>query len=151
MVGFGEESENLIQDWNQLVCHLIQEGETGTKEEGLYVRTELAARRCWQMSPKGKPEWPSPGPQASGLPKGQRAPVAPPGGSAWKWSWLPWRLVHFLRVARSKHARGSPGRTPIAPLASARSQIPGFASMESTKTRIGFGWICLSHQEGQAV
>lgn len=93
LVGFWEESEDLIGAWNQLVCHLIQEGETQAKEEGPYARPELAARRCRERSTKGKPEWASRGRQASGLPEGQR--TLETVGMLWKWSWLPWRLIHY--------------------------------------------------------
>ena len=65
----GRSQKTCFRAWNQLVCHLIQEGETQAKEEWPSAGTELAARRCWEGNPEGKPEWVSPG-----LPRGQSTP-----------------------------------------------------------------------------
>lgn len=72
LVGFWEESEDLVQDWNQLVCHLIQEGETQVKEEDLVLGPWLQPGEARERSPKGKPEWANVGRLASGFPRGQR-------------------------------------------------------------------------------
>ena len=151
LVGFWEESEDLNRDWNQLVCHLIREGETRAKEEGPYARTELAARRRRESSPKGEPEGPVLGIGHLGSPKDRGPPRPPMVGvlGSGPGSGCPGDLS--VTIASSKHARGMPDRTPGPPLASALSQIPGFASRERIKTRTGFGQIFLSHHERPAV
>lgn len=121
------------------------------QDEGPYPRTELAARRRQESNPKGEPEGASPGHWASGLPKGQRPPRPPMVGmlGSGPGSGCPGDLS--VTTASSKRARGTPDRTPVSPLASARSQIPGFASGESIKTRTGFGQIFLSRHERPAI
>lgn len=136
MVGFWEESEDLIRDWNQLVCHLIQEGEGRAKEESPHARTELAARRHWEMSP------------VQGSPKNRGPLQRPTVGMLGSGPGCPGDLS--ITIASSEHASGTPGRTPVPHLASAHSQIPGFASKEIIKTRTGFGQIFLSHPERPA-
>lgn len=145
LVGFWEEPEDLNQD-----CHLIQEGETRAKKAfmlGLSLQPGGARSQTPKVSQKG----PVLGIGHQGSPK-DRGPLRPPMvgmlGSG-PGSGRPGDLS--VTTASSKRARGTPDRTPVPPLASAHSQIPGFASRESIKTRTGFGQIFLSHHGRPAI
>lgn len=68
LVGFWEESEDLIRDWNQLVCHLIQEGETQVKEEDLVLGSMVQPGDARERSSKEKAEWANLGGKHQGSP-----------------------------------------------------------------------------------
>lgn len=80
--------------WNQLVCYLIQEGETQAKEEG-----PMLGQKCDQKAgrrvPKGNQDGPILGHSHQGSPKDRGAPEAAQGLHDRKWSWLPWRLIQY--------------------------------------------------------
>lgn len=52
LVGFWEESEDLNRDWNQLVCHLIPEGETWAKKKALMLGLSLQPGGAGNQAPK---------------------------------------------------------------------------------------------------
>lgn len=151
LAGFWEEPEDLNRDWNQLVCHLIQEGETWAKTKALILGLSLQPGGAGSQNPKVSQKGPVLGIGHQGSPKDRGPPRLPMVGmlGSGPGSGCPGDLS--VTTASSKRARGTPDRTPVSPLASARSQIPGFASGESIKTRTGFGQIFLSHHERPAI
>lgn len=150
LAGFWEEPEDLNRDWNQLVCHLIQEGETWAKTKALILGLSLQPGGAGSQNPKVSQKGPVLGIGHQGSPKDR----GPPGRTWWECLEVVLAVVALETCPLLLLALNVPEAhqtEPVSPLASTRSQIPGFASGESIKTRTGFGQIFLSHHDRPAI
>lgn len=108
LVSFWEESEDLIWGWNQLLCHLIQEGKTQAKEEDLYASTILQLGGTGRRAPKEGQSGLVLGITHQGSPK-DRGPLWPSRvGVLGSGPGCPGDLS--ITVVSSRSASGTPGR-----------------------------------------
>ena len=120
LAGFWEEPEDLNRDWNQLVCHLIQEGETWAKTKALVLGLSLQPGGAGSQNPKVSQKGPVLGIGHQGSPKDR----GPPGRTWWECLEVVLAVVALetcpllllalnVTTASSKRARGTPDRTRL--------------------------------------
>lgn len=155
---FGEGRDFRLRSW--LVSGRSQETwfGTGTSWSATWYKEVPPTPRkkvlCWDQacskggcrgrSPKGK--WPNPGQQPSGISEGWGTNLLRLPGAWMIRGGFGCPGDRSITIVSSKHARGTPARTP-GPPSGAYPQIPGFASKGRTETRTGFGQNFAPHKE----